>query len=190
MLSSKLNFLALIVFYIYLGNTPDTETLFYILTIYQQLSTALSVNIPTNLSIAAQIHASIHRINTVLQAKEDYKEGKIRFQKESCGEPFINLKNVTVMLKEEIILRNISLDLKKQCLIAITGTVGSGKSSLLKLLVKDYFPSQGKLQCTYFLYNKYKNNTISIVSGNVVELHYVRIQYPYRLHLNSLRLFR
>lgn len=145
MLSSKLNFLALIVFYVYLGNTPDTETLFYILTIYQQISTSLSVNIPTNLSIAAQIHASIHRINTVLQAKEDYKDEKFPLQNESCTEPFIYLKNVTVKINEETVLRNICMDLKKPSLIVITGPVGSGKSSLLKLLLKDYFPSQGKL---------------------------------------------
>lgn len=145
MLSSKLNFLALIVFYIYLGNTPDTETLFYILTIYQQLSNSLSVNIPINLSIAAQIHASIHRINNVLQAKEDYKEENFRFQqKESLSEPFIHLMNVTVTIKEEIILKNICLNIGKENLIVITGPVGSGKSSILKLILKDHFPSEGK----------------------------------------------
>lgn len=142
LLASRLTFLALIIFYLHIGHSPNAETLFYILTIFQQLAASLSVSVPTNLSIAAQIQASLKRISKVLHAKEDF--GYKMHRKETfSGDPYIRVQIATVKFKEEVILKNIFLELKHPGLIIVTGAVGAGKSSLLKLFLKDYQPSQG-----------------------------------------------
>lgn len=151
MLASKLTFLALIIYYLYLGNTPDIETLFYILTIFQQMANSFSLNIPSNLSYAAQLQASIQRINYVLQSDDDCdRRGIESNQNQIDGVVFVSISNVTIKIMQEIVLRDICLDLKKQSLIFVTGAVGSGKSSLLKLLLKDYYPSEGNFLSKLF----------------------------------------
>lgn len=108
------------------------------------MANSLSVNIPSNLSIAAQIQASLKRINNVLQSDEDFKPGDNR--KENIeGSTCIEVTGATVKIKNDILISNIFLNLNKQGLTIITGTVGSGKSSLLRLLLKDYIPCEGRL---------------------------------------------
>lgn len=115
-----------------MGFNPDTETIFYILNLFQTLASCLSLSIPANISNAAQIRAGFHRIMIVLRSSEIEKEVN-----SSEGEPYVKIKDVSVKLDQREVLTNISLELSKPVLIAVTGAVGSGKSLLLKLILKD-----------------------------------------------------
>jgi ATP-binding cassette, subfamily B, bacterial len=57
----------------------------------------------------------------------------------------INIKNVSFHYKEEGVLDNFNLNIKKGEKIGIVGKSGSGKSTLFKLLLKLYVPKKGMI---------------------------------------------
>ena len=68
------------------------------------------------------------------------KNGKIYFKKE------ILLKDVSLNYEDrDTILENINLDIKKNEFIAITGPTGSGKSTLIDLIIGLIKPTSGKI---------------------------------------------
>lgn len=70
-------------------------------------------------------------------------------------EDIISLSNVDFTYPQradKIVLENINLKIEKNQKIAIVGPSGSGKSSIIKLLVGFYKPTNGKIICSF---NKY-----------------------------------
>lgn len=67
------------------------------------------------------------RTSTRLIKENKPQEGK-------DGEPIIRVKNLTVRLDENLILKNISFETKSRSLLVIIGPNGSGKTTLLKVL--------------------------------------------------------
>ena len=65
----------------------------------------------------------------------------------------ISLKNINYKYDEEIVLKDISLDIKKGENIVLLGNNGCGKSTLLKLMAGLIYPQSGKYL--------YKNNHIT-----------------------------
>lgn len=59
----------------------------------------------------------------------------------------ISAKNLNFSYPEQetLVLKNLTLDLEQGQKIAILGKTGSGKSSLLQLLVRNYDANQGEL---------------------------------------------
>lgn len=57
----------------------------------------------------------------------------------------IIFKNVSFSYNEEKVLKNLNLTIKKGEKIGITGTVGSGKTTLIKILLKLSKPKEGKV---------------------------------------------
>ncbi|CAG9826345.1 unnamed protein product [Diabrotica balteata] len=80
------------------------------------------------------------RLNLVLRAKEL----PIPKLKEKTSRPTIHIKDATVSLGKENILNNISLKVIPG-LTLVTGQVGSGKSSLLKLMLQSYSLTAGNV---------------------------------------------
>lgn len=113
------------------------------MTIFYQLATNLSVIIPSCLSTATQIQASIKRISKVIKAKE-HSGNLTKISKIGEEGPFISINNVTVKIGKDVVLRNVSFEVNKPGLYVITGAVGSGKSSLVRLLLGDLHPCEGK----------------------------------------------
>lgn len=61
------------------------------------------------------------------------------------SKPTISLTNVHFNIGNKQILHDISMNISRPGLIVITGSVGSGKSSLLKVILRDYQPiNRGK----------------------------------------------
>jgi ABC-type multidrug transport system fused ATPase/permease subunit len=58
-------------------------------------------------------------------------------------EAFISLKNVTAFWDKKAVLKNMNLQLDGDKLVIIFGAVGSGKSSLLSLLMSEISDSEG-----------------------------------------------
>lgn len=139
LLTSKLTFLILILFYIWMGNTTSTETIFYILSLYYDLRTIFGFTIPLNTSRAAEFRAALIRLDRLLNTEE------METDVEQNGKPSIEMEGVTIRIKEKEILKNICLKLDTPGLTLVTGGVGSGKSFLLKTVLKEYDYEGNKL---------------------------------------------
>jgi ABC-type multidrug transport system fused ATPase/permease subunit len=57
----------------------------------------------------------------------------------------VEYKNVSFKYRDEIVLKNINLSIGKNEKVALVGTSGSGKSTMVSLLVRLYDPTNGKI---------------------------------------------
>ncbi|CAH1982549.1 unnamed protein product [Acanthoscelides obtectus] len=139
-ITSKITFLILILSYIWMGNTTSTEMIFYVLSLFQQLTTALGIMLPISMGKLAMFRAAFIRLNKMLQAEELEK-----FDDEKCtGNAQIEAKAATVKIEGKEVLKDITFEMNPGLTI-ISGLVGAGKSSLLKLILRDYPMTNGKL---------------------------------------------
>nr|XP_023014084.1 probable multidrug resistance-associated protein lethal(2)03659 [Leptinotarsa decemlineata] len=141
MLFSSIGLYILIMSLSWFGYAPETELIFYILSIFKDLNHVLGIIIPWGLAKAAEVYASIIRINKVLLAEELHQKYG---SDEPTDKPLVEVKDVTVHIKDVKILRNVSFGTRTGLTI-VTGAVGSGKSSLLKTILQDYPLSTGSL---------------------------------------------
>lgn len=61
----------------------------------------------------------------------------------------VKLKNIYVIKNKKEILSNISLKLKKNCIITLIGPNGAGKTTLINVILGLIKPNKGKIQ--YFI---------------------------------------
>lgn len=127
--------------YIYLGNIISAEILYFIITTFQNLTYGLSILFPIGVYYTAELKSAIKRIGNVLKAM-DVADDNYKSTVEAI--PKILLTHVTVEVNDKIILDDIDLEITKG-LNLITGPVGSGKSFLLKTILQNYEPKEGKL---------------------------------------------
>lgn len=136
-LLSTIIFLVLILSYIWLGNQTNTELIFYVQSLFQEITMAMGIMIPVNMGRTAELVASLRRINKVFQCQDIPKIEKI------YKEALIDMNNVTVEMKDTKILDDVSLKISKPGLHVITGVVGAGKSSVLKVIIGLHNLSEG-----------------------------------------------
>lgn len=133
---SKVAFFVLIAVYISMGFKTNTEMIFYLLQLFNQLSKSFGNLLPENFSRIAQFSASVTRLDKVLH------DGELQmFDNEEVEKPNITLKNVHFELGKKTILDSVTLSISKPGLTVVTGCVGSGKTSLLKIFARDYQPA-------------------------------------------------
>ncbi|XP_050297884.1 probable multidrug resistance-associated protein lethal(2)03659 [Anthonomus grandis grandis] len=139
MFSSKVGLYILMMTYIAVSPVVRAEVIFYVMRSYNDLRHSLSILVPIALGQGADIIASNQRINRILNAEEvdSAKEAKYT-------DPKVKVSGVTVKVKDCEILKNISTEIKPG-LTVVTGPLGCGKSSLLKLFLNDFPISEGKL---------------------------------------------
>lgn len=125
-----------------MGYSTDTEMIFYMITLFKDLEYNLGILIPWGMGQSAQLYSSVVRINKVLVAEE---LKSIKRPKRKVQDPFIDVKNCSVDVKDHKILTDITFRVESGLTI-ITGTVGSGKSSLLKTILQDYPLTDGKVE--------------------------------------------
>lgn len=135
MFVSKTTFLVLIVFYMWMGYSTNAELIFYVLNLFNQLNFQFGHSLPINFSKTAQLYASLFRLNKVLQAEELHKTDD-----ESTEKPLVLMKDASFGLGNKDILKGVSINITKPGLTVVTGPVGSGKTSLLKIILQDYNP--------------------------------------------------
>lgn len=89
--------------------------------------------------------ASIGKIDKILAVEPMVKncDKPIDFSQVSGD---ISFKNVSFNYGEKDVLKNINLDIKAGSTVAIMGTTGSGKSTLVSLLGRNYDVTEGELQ--------------------------------------------
>ena len=95
-------------------------------------------------NMLAQNSASAKKIFTILDTDSDIKniENPV-VPSEIKGH--IVFDNVTFKYNDQEVLNNINLDIKPGITVAIMGTTGSGKSSIINLIGRYYDPSEGSI---------------------------------------------
>ncbi|KAJ8931651.1 hypothetical protein NQ314_015403 [Rhamnusium bicolor] len=101
--------------------------------LYNDLTTTFGYSIPLNTTRAAEFRAAFIRLNKLLHAEEI-----IVIRENGYNKPLLELNGVKVKIRDKDILENISMKIDKPGLTLVTGTIGSGKSSLLKTILRDY----------------------------------------------------
>ena len=86
--------------------------------------------------------ASAARITEVLEAEEDLKEMNLE---PSASEYHIEFRNVTFSYTGEPCILNISFGIKKGESLGIIGSTGSGKTTLINLLMRFYDVTEGSI---------------------------------------------
>lgn len=115
----------------------------------------------------ASIGAAASSIFSILDTEAEKDEGSIEL-KNARGE--IQFKNVSLKYpgKDTFALRNINLKIKSGEHIALVGTSGSGKTSLVNLIPKFWLPTEGKVYVDGIALDQITlaslRNNISIVS--------------------------
>lgn len=88
--------------------------------------------------------ASFKRINALKNTQPDIQNGSIEA---GSVEKFISLENVNFSYVENFpVLNDVSINIKKGSTTAIVGSTGSGKSTLIKLLLRLYDVKAGKIK--------------------------------------------
>ena len=89
-------------------------------------------------------NASAERITDILESKNDIldkPDGLIK----SSFEHDIQIKNISFKYKNDYVLQNFSLNIKKGQAVALVGHSGSGKSTLANLLLRFYDVDKGEI---------------------------------------------
>ena len=89
------------------------------------------------------VKVSFERLNEIHNKKNEENLSKVTSLENILD---INLKNVSFSYNNKVeILKNINLTIPKNKTTAIVGVSGSGKTSLLKLILKFYKPQKGNI---------------------------------------------
>ena len=91
-----------------------------------------------NTASAKKIFAIMDREPEIKSKNESYKSDSIK------GDIVFN--NVSFKYKDEYVLKNINLDIKAGSTVAIMGTTGSGKSTLINLIGRYYDVTDGNIK--------------------------------------------
>ncbi|XP_044262780.1 cystic fibrosis transmembrane conductance regulator-like [Tribolium madens] len=120
-------------------NKMSLDAIFNLFQIYQILGHVLLTLVPLSVSQSAETLATIDRLDCFLQLGEVPIRVPV-----GASSAQIALTKVTVTLNRETVLRDINLDLGTG-LHLVTGAVGSGKTSLLKTILREFEPITGQV---------------------------------------------
>uniref|UniRef100_A0A1Q3FWR2 ABC-type glutathione-S-conjugate transporter n=2 Tax=Culex tarsalis TaxID=7177 RepID=A0A1Q3FWR2_CULTA len=124
------------------NNVLDATTAFVSLALFNILRFPLSM-LPMLISNMVQTSVSVNRINRFLNQEELDPDNVQHDEKESC--PLVIDNGVFSWGGEETTLKNINMKVEKNELVAIVGTVGSGKSSVLSAFLGEMDKISGRV---------------------------------------------
>nr|QBP17584.1 ABCC1-X8-like protein [Brachionus rotundiformis]QNH67883.1 ATP-binding cassette transporter subfamily C member 1 X8 [Brachionus rotundiformis] len=124
-------------------NNLDPSTAFVSLTLFYLIRFPLAL-LPQTITMVVQGYISLKRIRRLLLMDET-NEGDV--QHENLGDTAILVQNATLgWNKTEPYLCNLNFEVKKQKIVAVVGSVGSGKSSLVSAILGDMHKiNEGKI---------------------------------------------
>jgi ATP-binding cassette, subfamily B, multidrug efflux pump len=93
-------------------------------------------------NLIAQTNASAKKIATIMDVEPEIKDSEDSFRVPNIRGD-IEFRNVFFKYREDLILKNINLKVKAGSTVAIMGTTGSGKSSIINLIGRYYDVSEG-----------------------------------------------
>jgi ATP-binding cassette subfamily B multidrug efflux pump len=95
-------------------------------------------------NILAQSDASAKKIFKIMDTKPDIKDDVNAIHPETIHGD-VKFENVSFKYKDDYILKNLNIDVKAGDTIAIMGTTGSGKTSIINLIGRFYDIASGKI---------------------------------------------
>lgn len=119
----------------------NLETMLLILSYFESLFTS-SENILSSIESINEENVSLNRILELLKYN-NCSYNTINELKEGAGE--IKFKHVYFHYSQQPILKNINFTIKPNQITAIIGKNGSGKSTIVNLMVKQYIPDSGEI---------------------------------------------
>ncbi|KAL1506357.1 hypothetical protein ABEB36_005737 [Hypothenemus hampei] len=137
----KLIFPLFLLAYISMGLYLDTELVYYLLSLFQDYSFVISVEMPIGFGLAAEFYAAIVRIGRVLSIPEADSK---KLKEESKAQ--LSLNNVSVTIDRVVLLENITFSISQPGLYTIIGPTGSGKSTILKVILNEYSLATGTME--------------------------------------------
>ena len=131
-----------------------------ILTPAKNISKSLS-NIQKGLSAADRIFEIIDTESTIKE-----KENSLELKSFNNG---IKLQNVSFSYKDELVLKNINLEIEKGQTVALVGPSGSGKSTLADLVPRFYDVLEGEVLVDQIPIKDYKIHSLRSKMGVVTQ---------------------
>lgn len=133
----------LILIYLILNGRYDVATLVLVVGYYENIENEFK-KLYSKLDNVSSFSIMLDRIYKILNYKtsnmlsfgdndNDYIKGKINF------------KNVSFTYEKQVILKNVSFEIKPQSFAAIVGKSGSGKSTIFRLLLRLYKADKGTI---------------------------------------------
>ncbi|NBI27775.1 ribosomal protection-like ABC-F family protein [Chengkuizengella marina] len=96
---------------------------------------------------AKNMEKALERIEKIKKPKLENTKMKFNLQmNERSGKDVIRFENVTKGFNEMILFENLSLSVRYQDRIALIGNNGSGKSTILKMILDEIVPDEGSIQ--------------------------------------------
>lgn len=120
----------------------DVSVLILMVSYHEYLASYADDLISSTTSIR-EVHTAVTRINDIL----NYDSKEIVFGAVDLDDIYgaLELKNVSLSLKNKPILKNLNLKIKRGEVVAIVGEAGSGKTMLLNLILRLYKPTRGEI---------------------------------------------
>jgi subfamily B ATP-binding cassette protein MsbA len=125
------------------SNALSGEVFLTFIIVFSQLLRPIQ-SVSNNMANMTKAYASQDRINEVLDADERIIE-KENARPISNFEGVLEYDHVSFKYRDEYVLKNINLKVRKGATIAIVGESGSGKSTLMDLLPRFYDASEGRI---------------------------------------------
>ncbi len=154
---------------VYEGNMTQGEVIAYINYVNMILSALIVLaNLVVTFTKAA---ASANRVNEILELEPSIVDktdltvitssNELNYNKND-GIPIIEFRNVSFSYTEssEYALKNISLEIKKGQRVGIIGSTGSGKSTLINLIVRFYDTTEGSVHVDGINVKDYKQKEL------------------------------
>lgn len=124
-------------------NTEITLGKFTAMLIYLFMLSWPMMAMGWSVDIMKRGNASINRLNEIFKIEPVKEVNNGKFDHPLNGQ--IRFKDVSFSFNGDRVLDNISLEIPKGTSLGITGTTGSGKTTLINLLMKIYKPDEGEI---------------------------------------------
>lgn len=146
-------------------NKIDVSILVLIISYHEYLVTYIDELIDSTSTIR-EVNTSINRINDILNYNfQNIKLGNVDID-DIYG--IIEFKNVSLKIKNNLILEDINFKIKHNEIVAIVGEAGSGKTMLFNLMLRMFEPTKGKITLDniniYDFSKKVYSSNVSIVN--------------------------
>ncbi|XP_063908432.1 probable multidrug resistance-associated protein lethal(2)03659 isoform X2 [Zophobas morio] len=126
--------------YVLMGSRITAEKVFTIKAIYDVLRSVLILHFWISASSIAETNVSVSRIQKFLSSPD-----RVDTTTRATSSPRILLENVTAKWQENPGLERVSFNVASSQTMAVIGPVGSGKSSLLNLLLNELPVESGRI---------------------------------------------
>lgn len=130
-----------LIYFMFIGKI-EISVLVLMISYHEQLVVYIDDLIDSTAAIR-ETNTAVNRINDIL----NYNSDNISFGNIDTNDIYGNIefKNVSLTIKNKLILKNINLKIDHNEVVAIVGEAGSGKTMLFNLILRLFKPSKGKI---------------------------------------------